>query len=135
VAGDGAAELQTAIYGVLNADTPLSNLGASVYDFVPKGAALPYVTVGDDTLTWDGTMGVDWFNVTATIHSWAYGEGHLSVKPIMSAVYDALHKVGLTVSGKTHVETLLEFSDVFPEDDGIYHGVQRFRVIIHDPFS
>jgi hypothetical protein len=52
----------------------------------------------------------------------------------MAAVKTALHKTALTVTGFTHVSTLWEFSDTSLEDDGVYHGVQRFRVLLHDPF-
>lgn len=134
MSGDGLTQIQTAVYTVLNGDSTLGALVNGVYDFVPSGTNPPYVTIGDDTMNWDGTMTVDWQDATLTIHSWAYGEGRKSCKDIMSAVYDALHKVSLSVTGKTHVSTLFEFADIFQEDDGIYHGVQRFRVITHDTF-
>jgi len=44
-----------------------------------------------------------------------------------------LHKASLTVTGANHINTRFEYSDVVREQDGLtYHGVQRFRTILHD---
>ena len=134
MAGDAGAVLQEAVYTLLAADAGISALSASVYDFVPKTADLPYILVGDDSSEWNGTMGIDWGDIDVTIHSYTYGEGRKTVKQLMAAVYTALHKTPLTISGFTHVSTLWQFSDTILEDDGVYHGVQRFRVVIHEPF-
>ena len=130
----GEWELQVAVNTALNADATLSALVTGVYDFVDKDASLPYVTIGDDTASWEGSMGVDWSAARINIHSWAYGEGRKSVLQIMDAIFNVLHKGSLTIDGKTHVKTLMEFTDTFLEDDGTYHGVQRFKVIFHEPF-
>jgi hypothetical protein len=133
VADQGDFDLQTAVYTALTGSAEITAIGG-VYSYVPEGTNLPYVTIGENDIEWDGTMGVDWFRVAVTVHSWAYGETKSVVKALMDGVFNALHKQALTISGKTHVSTLLEFSQVLTEDDGVHHGVQRFGVIMHEPF-
>lgn len=130
--GDATPELQTAIFTVLNADAGISALGASVYDFIEELETTPFVQIGDTTLTPWFAMTQNGQIATATIHSYSRNEGKLEIKQIMQAIYNALHKQDLTIAGYSHIETLWEFSNVITEQIDLYHGVQRFRIWIHE---
>lgn len=80
--------LQTAIYGILIADTALSGLVKGVYDDVPQpddtgdAGAFPYVTIGETVHTaWDTdtSRGDD---ASITIHIWSRYPGRKEIKQI-----------------------------------------------------
>ena len=133
--------LQAAIYTRLTGFSALTALiGASkVFDFVPQGAAAPYVVIGDDTLTDDSTKTESGWDCTLTIHCWDFeSAGRKSVKAILSAIYDALHRqeASIAITGFTLVELRSEFEETFQDptvegaSDRYYHGVARYRAII-----
>lgn len=138
--GTPANALQAAVYARLTGYAPLAALvGASVFDFVPGEAQPPYVLIGDDTAIDWSTKTVNGWQATLTVHCWDYEKaGRKSVKAIMSAVYDALHRQedGVTVAGFNLIMLQSEFETTFQdasevgESDHYYHGVQRFRALI-----
>lgn len=126
--------VQKAVFTALNGDAPLSAAVTGVYDEVPEGTALPYVKIGDSTLTdWSGKdfTGAE---QTLTIHVWS---GHVSsgmagrqaTKEIMALVHTVLHEASLTVANNTLVNLRFTFAEEFQEDGTTYHGVMRFRLI------
>lgn len=134
--------LQAAIYTRLKNYTALTNLiGASkVFDFVPQDATPPYVVIGDDTsIDWSTKTETGW-EATLTIHCWDFQkQGRKSVKAILSAIYDALHRQesSITVTNFTLVlcqtdgpEMTFQDTSVEGQNDQYYHGVQRYRVLI-----
>jgi hypothetical protein len=134
--------LQAAIYSRLTGYTALTSLLAtatSVYDFVPQAAVAPYVVIGDDTSVDWSTKTANGWEVTITVHAWDYQrQGRKSVKAILSAVYDALHRqdASITVSGFTLVDIQSEYEETFQDttvegqNDAYYHGVARYRAFI-----
>jgi hypothetical protein len=134
--------LQAGIYTRLTGYSALTSLlssSSTVYDFVPQDATAPYVVIGDDTSTDWSTKTTNGWDVTVTIHCWDYQKaGRKSVKAILSAVYDALHKQesSVTVSGFTLVMLQSEFEQTFQDtaiegqNDQYYHGVARYRAYI-----
>jgi hypothetical protein len=121
-------QLQETIYEVLSA-----GVTADVYDYVPDGAAVPYVRIGEETcIEWD-TDDANGFEVTVTVHSWSRYAGMLELKNMMMEVYRVLHNQPLVVEGYHVVLCRQEYSDSMTEDDGLTrHGVQRFRVLMHE---
>lgn len=133
--------LQAAIYTRLTGFAALTALiGANkVYDHVPQTAAAPYVVIGDDTAADWSTKTTNGWDVTITIHVWDFEKaGRKSVKAILSAIYDALHRQedNITVSGFTLVMLQWEFEETFQDpaiegqNDHYYHGVARYRALI-----
>ena len=133
--------LQAAIYTRLTGYSTLTALVSTrIYDYIPESAVAPYVVIGDDTeIDW-GNKSVNGWEVTITIHSWDYEKaGRKSVKTIQSAIYDALNRneSNIIITGFTLVMIQSEFADTFQEtsidgqNDHFYHGVQRFRALIH----
>ena len=132
---DHSFELQKTIFSKLNTDTTIKNtLSATVHDHVPQGTAFPYIVIGEETMTDDeSTKDIDFNNFTLTIHVFSRNRGRKEAKNIMARIYELLHTQSLIVTGATHVNTRFEFSDIIREEDGLtYHGVQRFRTILHD---
>ena len=132
---DHSFELQKTIFSKLNTDTTIKNtLSATVHDHVPQGTAFPYIVIGEETMTDDeSTKDIDFNNFTLTIHVFSRNRGRKEAKNIMARIYELLHTQSLSVTGATHVNTRFEFSDIIREEDGLtYHGVQRFRTILHD---
>lgn len=133
--------LQKAIYQRLTGYAPLTALigSSQVFDFVPEDAQPPYVLIGDDTAIDWGSKSADGWETTLTIHAWDFEKaGRKSVKAILSAIYDALHRqeASVTVTGFTLVQLRWEFEQTFQDasaegqSDRYYHGVQRYRALI-----
>jgi len=132
---DHSFELQKTIYAKLNTDSTIkTTYSATVHDHVSSGTAFPYVVIGEETLIDDSSSkDIDFNEFTLTIHTFSRNRGRKEAKQIMARIYALLHKTSLTVTGANHINTRFEYSDVVREQDGLtYHGVQRFRTILHD---
>ena len=132
---DHSFELQKTIFTTLNGDNTIkSTFSATVHDHVPQGTAYPYIVIGEETMTDESsTKTIDFNNFTLTIHIFSRNRGRKEAKQIMARIYELLHNQNLSVTGADHINTRFEFSDVIKENDGLtYHGVQRFRTILHD---
>lgn len=104
-----------------------SVLTCSVYDKVPDGAAMPYVTLGEDTA-------VDWSTkleagqeVTHTLHVWSDYNGMKEAKQIMDTIIRVLTETPLTVEGFFVVMARLDMMETMRDPEGYQHGVVRFR--------
>lgn len=120
---------QAALYARLD-----SQLATPVYDYVPPGAAFPYVQIGEDIMLFDSAKVEDSVIVQSDIHVWSVAEGAKECKDIMSNIRTALHRQesGLSVTGwnVTFIDCTNEF--VYRDSgvdggDHYYHGVIQFR--------
>ena len=111
-----------------------------MFDFVPEEAQPPFVVIGDDTASDWSTKTVNGWDATLTIHCWDFEKaGRKLVKTILSAIYDALHDqdANIPVSGFNLIMTRCEFERTMQDpsaqgqSDRYYHGIQRYRVLIH----
>lgn len=125
-------ELQRALYTRLNG----ASIGADVFDIAPQAAnggdlsAFPFVTIGRIIITeWDTQtkLGV---SALCRIHTWSRTATLLECKTVQGAIYTALHRQELTVTGFANVSLLREDTDCFPEQDGRVHGVCEYRALI-----
>lgn len=125
-------ELQKALYSRLNG----ASIGASVYDIAPQAAdsgdasAFPFVTIGRAIHTENDTQTTNGFSVLCRIHTWSRTGSMSECKTIQGAIYTALHRSELTVTGFNNFSLLREDSDVIPEQDGVIHGVCEYRALI-----
>lgn len=127
--------LQTAIYDKLTNDSALMALITAVYDHVPQNAAseddsaFPYVVIGDDNVdAWD-TDTETGFEFVITIHTWSRYRGRKETKQVQGAIYDALNRQSLTVTGFTVLDVLFLESESFLDADGITrHGISEFNI-------
>jgi len=133
VAVDALLPLQTAIYGALTGDVPLMAAIDAVHDYVPHESTYPYVTLGNDDYEWWGAMQLDGGHYLVQIDTWSRAQGRSECKTIMGLIATVLHDVALTVVGNTHISTRIDFQSCMPEEDGLtHHGVQRFKVLLHE---
>lgn len=106
-----------------------------VYNHIPQTEPYtkpPYVVVGQgDIMTEWETDGKKGFNIFTTVHAWSEYRGNKEVKEMQGAIYDALHRENLTVTGYNCLEITQESMNDFVDPDGITrHGVQQFRIYL-----
>ena len=108
----------------------------TVYPYLPEGMPrenFPYVVIGEETATENGTKDVDAHEHTLTIHVWSQYRGLQDIKKIMQQIYTQLHNTAISVSGANLVNIRHEFETTLLEQDGITrHGVMRFRAVVFD---
>lgn len=122
--------LQKAVYSCLTSNAELMELITGVYDEVPDGAKLPYVTVGDDTVNPMDTKTGAGEDITLTMHVWTMGPGKKQNKQILDAVLQAITGGSLVLEQPFELEGgKREFLNVIPDGPG-YHGICRFRFYI-----
>ena len=130
---DHSLALQKTVFDTLDGDSTLQSLVTDVFDFVPENTAFPYVKIGEETATDNGTKTLQGNEHTLVIHSFSRYRGSKEIKEIMSRIYALLHESSLSVSGASLVNMRFEFSDVIKENDGrTSHGLQRFRAVVFD---
>jgi hypothetical protein len=125
---------QEAVYTLLVADNGLKALignPARLYDVVPPSALFPYVTLGDVLLRDLDTKESTGFEQDLALHVWSRYRGRKELKEIMQVLYDALHRVSLTVSGSHFVDCRFASASTRLDDDGLtLHGALRFRLLV-----
>lgn len=125
-------ELQKALYSRLNG----ASIGASVYDIAPQAAdsgdasAFPFVTIGRILMSENDTQTKTGVSALCRIHTFSRTGAMLECKTIQGAIYTALHKSELTVTGFNNFSLLREDTDCFPDQDGKIHGVCEYRALI-----
>jgi hypothetical protein len=126
------AALRAAIHDALVADTALAAAlgGAKVYDEPPRGAAFPYVTLGDariiDAACDDGPTQEH----QLTLHAWSRQGGHKEAHLITGALLAALDDAPLAPTGHRLVNLRFAIADIRREADGrTYHALVRFRAV------
>ena len=127
-------ELQKAIFTALNGNvTGVTSANIPIYDDVAEGSLYPYIVIGEETTSNNGTKTLDGVEHTITLHVWSQYRGRREIKEIMQSVYEKLHNTAITVTGASLVNIRQEFSNTLAEQDGITrHGVMRFRAILFD---
>lgn len=132
MSGADAWALQAAVYGALTADAALTGLlgGAHIYDRVPAGAALPYVTLGDGAAS-------DWSTGTETgtehllrFHVWVRDGGRKAVRDIAAALHAVLHEADLPLAAGRLVNLRFTAARILTDPDGeTWHGVLDYRAV------
>jgi hypothetical protein len=124
--------LQKSVHGVLTADAAVLALlgGPHVYDDVPRGASLPYLTFGLSTERDWSTGGEEGMEHVLTLHVWSEAGGRKETHEIIGAVRAALHDAALALAGHRLVNLRHELTDARREPDGeTYHGIVRLRAV------
>jgi len=126
--------LQQAIFATLCASDAIKDAVGDpprVFDAPPRGAAFPYIVIGDDTES-------DWSTATETgsehalaIHVWSRADGHKEAKLVADAVRDALDGAALAVTGQALIDIRYLETTFTRESDGeTIHAVLRFRAVM-----
>ena len=120
-------------------DKLTTDLAVSVYDDVPQPSNsgskndFPYVTIGEDILTYNDTDTDRSNNVSITIHVWSRSQGRRETKEIQSQIYDSLHNSNLVQAGYNFVIITEQNSTTQLDADGVTrHGIQTFNLIIEE---
>jgi hypothetical protein len=125
-------ELQRAVFAALTGSSALTALlgGSRIYNDVPRGAALPYVTIGESTVRDWSTGSDDGHEHLLTISVWSRVNGEREVHQISAAVESALDDAALTMAGARLVNLRHEFSEIRRDADGeTSRGLMRFRAV------
>jgi hypothetical protein len=136
---DAQVAVQKAIFTALSANAYISSNTIQVFDMVPKGQAVPFITIGDMTTVDNSTVGIGGQVITLMIHCWDQDLSALRLKTMMRKVAETLHDQTLTLIDPlaettfTNVNTRYESSQVFKDPDGLtQHGVQKFRIVVQN---
>ncbi|MCO5129846.1 MAG: DUF3168 domain-containing protein [Xanthobacteraceae bacterium] len=124
--------LRAAIHRALVADGGLGAAlgGARVYDAVPRGAAFPYVTLGEARVTDAAVDGGAIQEHLVTLHAWSRQGGHKEAHVIAGALLQALDDAPLAPDGHRLVNLRFTVADIRREGDGrTYHAIVRFRAV------
>jgi hypothetical protein len=124
--------LRSAVHDALVADTALAAAlgGAKVYDEPPRGAAFPYVTLGEARLVDVSADDGPTQEHQLTLHAWSRQGGHKQAHVITGALLSALDDVALTPDGHRLVNLRFSIADIRRDSDGrTYHALVRFRAV------
>lgn len=127
-----SAALRAAIHDALVADSALNSLlgGPNVYDEPPRGAAFPYVTLGEARVSDFSTGSEPGEEHQLTLHAWSRQGGHREAHLIAGALLQALDDAPLTLIDHRLVNLRFAVADVRREADGrTYHALVRFRAM------
>jgi hypothetical protein len=123
--------LQQAIFATLSSDGEVADaVGDRIFDSVPRGAAFPYIVIGDDKES-------DWSTATEpgsahalTIHVWSRAAGRRETRLAGQAVIDALNGAALMIDGHTLIDLRWLDGESIRESDGeTVHAQLRFKAI------
>lgn len=121
-----AAITDAAIAGVVSiVDNPITNPTKENFPFIEIDGSqiIPNDTSGSDG---SGDTGQDEF---IDVHCYSRYRGKKEIKIIMSAIYAALHRKSLSVTGRSSVLCWSDGERLFDEPDGLTrHGIQTFKI-------
>ena len=130
---DALFAVQQAIFNALDASAEVQTiLGATprLYDHVPPGTIFPYVVYGPVHVTPYDTKTEIGFEQIITLNIWSRYRGGKEARDIFQALYDALHRANLTVSGQVFLSSEFHSADFALDSDGLTtHGAARFSVV------
>ena len=124
--------LQQSIFAALAGDAALTGLlGANhIYDDVPQGTRLPYITVGPATSRDWSTSTDDGTEHTLVLHVWSSARGKKETQEIIAGVRSVLHDQPLALTGHRLINLRHEASDIRRNREGeTLHGIVRFRAV------
>ena len=121
--------LQTAMYAKLTASTTLTDLVTGIYDEVPEGAVLPYVSFGSITESVDDAHDHQGLDTIVVIHVWSGYPGNAEAADIFAAVDAALDRVPLVIPGFPDITIKHDGHQFLADPDpDIRHVNARYRV-------
>lgn len=132
----GELAIQAGLFSALSTTPALVAAGVQVHDSAPQRAdggslaAFPYVEVGAVVITMGDTFERTGFAFLARIHTRSRSPGMKECKVIQGAIYDRLHRGGLSLTGYRLIDLQRQMSDVTRVQDGSFHGVCEYRGLI-----
>jgi len=127
-----AVALRAAIVDALRADAALVAVlgGPKIYDEPPRGAAFPYVTLGEARIGPVPADEGDALEHQLTLHAWSQQGGQREAHLIAAALLQALDDAPLPLADHRLVNLRFALADVRREADGrTCHALVRFRAV------
>jgi len=127
-----SAALRAAIYDALTADAALTGLlgGPKIYDEPPRGAAFPYVTLGETRVADYSTGTEAGEEHQLVLHAWSRHGGTREAHLIAGTLLQALDDAPLTLTDHHLINLRFAVADIRREADGrTYHALVRFRAV------
>jgi len=124
--------LRAAIRSALLADGALTAAlgGSRIYDEPPRGAAFPYVTLGEARLLDASADGGAVQEHQLTLHAWSRQGGHREAHVMWRPIVGPLHDAPLALAEHRLVNLRFTVADIRRESDGrTYHALVRFRAV------
>jgi len=98
-----------------------------VFDHPPQDLVPLYVQIGDFVATPSNTKSVNGTDSSFEINTYSRARGYTETKQLLDRIHNGLHRQRLTLASGQAVIPQFEFSDLFPEPDGV-RGVMRFGI-------
>jgi len=128
--------LQRAVYQTLSADENIKDIvddPPRIFDTVPRGAAFPYIVIGDDKEKDFSTATERGSEHLITVHIWSRAPGLKQSRAAANAVIGALDGAALAIAGFTLVALRWQATDTTRESDGeTIHAELRFRAVLEE---
>jgi len=128
--------LQQAVYQSLSADENIKDIvddPPRIFDSVPRGAAFPYIVIGDDKETDFSTATERGSEHLLTVHIWSRAPGLKQSRVAANAVVAALDGAAPAVAGFTLIDLRWQATDTTRESDGeTIHTELRFRAVLEE---
>jgi hypothetical protein len=124
--------LQQSLFAALSADAALTAFigPGRIYDDVPQGTSLPYVTLGPVTGQDWSTGSEDGTEHLVTVHVWSGARGKKQAHQVLGAIRSALHDQPLVLAGHRLISLLHQRSEIRRTADGdTLQGTARFRAV------
>lgn len=126
---DVAWPIQVAMHARATGDAALSAAVTGVYDHVPESAALPYVTIGEFTVTPTGAHDRFGSRATVTLHAWSTYHGRQEITAIVGHLVRLFDHQPLDVDGAHTVYVHHEQTVTLTEQNNdIRHAACRFAI-------
>lgn len=120
--------VQRALYETLTQYPPLAAAVTGIFDYVPAGQRLPYVTVGEAVESDWSAKGFAGREHRLAVHVWSAHGGMGEAKDLLGLVDEALEHAPELLDGHRLVSLRFLSSRVFAEpQDGIRHGLAEYR--------
>lgn len=105
-----------------------------VYDFVPEGVVLPFVTLGNINAEDKSTKSDDIIHMTVQIHIWSTYRGRYEINSLAEKIINALSSKQLDLSEEDFYSNAqgVDFYESYPEEDSGYNGVITFELLVQN---
>jgi hypothetical protein len=101
-----------------------------VYDQFQQGVAMPFITIGEETLLDISTKVEEITSHLITVHTWSKSISAKEVKEMNHFVKTSLIDAPLTVDGFVVLFSALDLNQTLKEQDGnsiVYHGITQIE--------
>lgn len=129
----GFKELMKAVYNRLDTHNLTKNY--SIYNYVPRDASFPYISLGPMIGARSGSFSARDYPAeenVITIHVWSDYKGDKEAAEMIDNIVQAMTSSPLSFDSYTELICLFDYADIMIDDTEpakpIRHGVVRFRI-------